>query len=173
MGTRSLTVFLDAEDGGAPRELAVLYRQFDGYPSGHGRELARTLVTVLGNGQVRPRPLVNGLGQNKLEVFNGMEDLAVQVIAELKAEQQRWDTTKRAMRKAGVRQPGNFYLMPAGTRDAGEEYIYFVSSPERGRVGVEDPQCEPQVRVTTSDPDEELFSGPATAFYKWTKKQKL
>ena len=40
MGTRSLTVFND-EDG---KEIAVMYRQFDGYPSGHGTELAEFLA---------------------------------------------------------------------------------------------------------------------------------
>ena len=36
MGTRSLTVFNDSWND---EEIAVFYRQFDGYPAGHGREL--------------------------------------------------------------------------------------------------------------------------------------
>ena len=39
MGTRSLTIF--SEDGGF--EIGVLYRQMDGYPEGHGMELAKLL----------------------------------------------------------------------------------------------------------------------------------
>ncbi len=38
MGTRSLTILC-----GRDAEIAVLYRQYDGYPEGHGRELAEIL----------------------------------------------------------------------------------------------------------------------------------
>ena len=40
MGTRSLTTFLE-EDG---TEIAVLYRQMDGYPTGHGQDLKDFLL---------------------------------------------------------------------------------------------------------------------------------
>ena len=36
MGTRSLTTF---DDEWKNEEIAVLYRQYDGYPQGHGKEL--------------------------------------------------------------------------------------------------------------------------------------
>ena len=36
MGTRSLTVFNNEMDNS---EIVVLYRQYDGYPTGHGRDL--------------------------------------------------------------------------------------------------------------------------------------
>lgn len=39
MGTRSLTVVLN----GKGEEIITLYRQYDGYPSGHGQELKRFL----------------------------------------------------------------------------------------------------------------------------------
>ncbi len=97
MGTRSLTVILD-EHG---HEIAVLYRQFDGYPSGHGQALVDFL---------RPFTLVNGLGGEKptQQIANGLSCLAAQLVAHFKT------------------QPGDFYLYPAGTRDAGEEWIYTV-----------------------------------------------
>jgi hypothetical protein len=39
MGTRSLTIFQENDN----KEICVMYRQFDGYPDGHGEELARFL----------------------------------------------------------------------------------------------------------------------------------
>ena len=97
MGTRSLTVLQD-NDG---KEIAVLYRQMDGYPSGHGAELAKYL---------KPFTVVNGFGSGakRGKVANGMSCLAAQLVAKFKQE------------------VGGFYLYPAGTRDCGEEYVYTV-----------------------------------------------
>jgi hypothetical protein len=61
MGTRSLTVMKDDES----REIAVMYRQFDGYPDGHGQELVDFL--------------------NKAQ-HNGMDCLAAQIVAHFKTE---------------------------------------------------------------------------------------
>lgn len=94
MGARSLTVVLNSND----REICVLYRQYDGYPTGHGAELQEFLSGF---------QIVNGLGSEREEkIANGMDCLAAQVIAHFKKE------------------AGGFYLYPAGTRDCGEEYIY-------------------------------------------------
>ena len=88
--------------GGA--EIVVLYRQMDGYPDGHGAELAAFL-----EGKV----IVNGIGSDTPEgAFNGMGCLAAQVVAHF---------------KDGI---GGFYLHPAGSRDIGEEYIYTVSEQD-------------------------------------------
>ena len=98
MGTRSLTIFKDGSD-----EIAVLYRQFDGYPSGHGKELRDYLKKFSG--------VTNGIAiGEKKKTANGMSCLAAQVIAHFKTD------------------VGGFYLYPAGTRDAGEEYRYTVYS---------------------------------------------
>jgi len=40
MGTRSLTTFIDDH---TKEEIVVMYRQYDGYPSGHGRDLINFL----------------------------------------------------------------------------------------------------------------------------------
>lgn len=102
MGTRCLTVFKNEEG----TEIAVLYRQMDGYPEGHGQELADFLAD---------KALVNGIGGDttKATAFNGMPCLAASVVAHFKDD------------------IGSFYLYPAGTRDIGEEYIYTVG----GKVG--------------------------------------
>lgn len=103
MGTRSLTIFEDSykTKGGRTKreEVAVLYRQMDGYPTGHGEELSKFLA---------PIKIVNGLGVRKEVVANGMGCLAAQAVAHFKTE------------------PGDFYLHPSGTRDVDEQYIYTV-----------------------------------------------
>jgi len=72
MGTRSNTVVID--DG---VKLLNLYRQFDGYPSGHGAELAAFLA---------PITLVNGLPFGSDAVMaNGMGCLADQLVAHFKS----------------------------------------------------------------------------------------
>lgn len=96
MGTRSLTIIQD-EDG---REIMVMYRQFDGYPSGHGADLAKFLDG---------REIVNGIRDSSARVSNGFGCLAAQMVAEFKDG------------------PGNIYIYPAGTRDCWEDYRYFVS----------------------------------------------
>lgn len=95
MGTRALTIFTDEGDGKGGEEIAVLYNQYDGYPSGHGKILKEIL-------------------QGPSNTFNGMADLAVRTVAKLKIEM-------------GVNKPGNYYLYPAGTRNVGEEFRYFLS----------------------------------------------
>jgi len=106
MGTRSLTVVQD-EQG---KELVNIYRQFDGYPSGAGKDLADFLT---------PIKLINGIsggGRQKAgEYANGMGCLAAQLVAHFKTE------------------IGNFYLLPPGERDADEEYLYTVH-PIKGEI---------------------------------------
>jgi hypothetical protein len=101
MGTRSLTIFQDFE---TKQETCVLYRQYDGYPSGYGRDLAEILQRFkMVNG-------LNGADYDNPESYaaNGLPCLAARVIALFK------------------KAPGLFYLYPAGARDMNEEFIYFV-----------------------------------------------
>lgn len=84
-----------------------MYRQFDGYLEGHGKDLADFLSGF---------KLVNGISGDEPPKFaNGMGCLAAQVVAHFKNE------------------PGGIYIHAAGTRDVWEEYIYFVS----GKTGEE------------------------------------
>jgi hypothetical protein len=95
MGTRSLTYVYDDKI-----PVVCMYRQFDGYPSGHGSELARFL-----NGF----EIVNGYGVVKPKLANGMSCLAAQMIAFF---------------KVGV---GGFYLEPVELgQDCGQDYEYHV-----------------------------------------------
>jgi hypothetical protein len=96
MGTRSLTFVYDGRT-----RVMCMYRQFDGYPSGHGAELASFLASF--------DAVVNGYAFNETrKVANGMGCLAAQLVANF---------------KVGV---GGFYLYPTSTKDAGQEYEYHV-----------------------------------------------
>lgn len=107
MGTRSLTVVKETLKA---KDTIVLYRQFDGYPTGHGAELKAFL---------EPLKLVNGLGRDSRNVANGMSCLAAQLVMHFKGNQNKDNPLRQADDIAG-----GFYLYPSGTRDAGEEFIY-------------------------------------------------
>ena len=118
MGTRSLTIMFDEND----KEIAVLYRQFDGYPSGHGKELCDFLTGF---------KVVNGIDSTQGKVANGGGCLAAQIIAFFK------------------REVGGFYLYPAGTRKVWEEYRYYVypKTNEKIRVNVEKVICVTEKQI--------------------------
>jgi hypothetical protein len=104
MGTQSMTTFIDTytDKQGKLKKIKIvtMYRQMDGYPDGHGLELADFL---------RSGKMVNGVSWGETEnVFNGMGCLSAQAIAHFKTE------------------PGNIYLHRGGTIDCWEEYRYDV-----------------------------------------------
>lgn len=105
MGTRSLThVKADRwREGDEAPTLVTIYRQFDGYPTGIGDELAAFL---------RGRKVVNGFGSNDgPKVSNGMGCLAASLIGALKGDE-----------------PGNVYIYRLDASDCGEEYVYTISN---------------------------------------------
>ncbi len=104
MGTRSLTFVYD---GDVP--VINVYRQYDGYPSGHGHELAQFLDS---------KTLVNGYGEQNSFEANGMGCLAAQLIVQL---------------KHGV---GGIYIYPVSSTDCFQDYEYHVYED---RVVVKDP----------------------------------
>lgn len=104
MGTRSLTYVYGGDRETKP--LVCLYRQYDGYPSGHGQELIDFL---------KPIKLVNGLGLNSdgKKLANGMGCLAAQLVAHFKDG------------------PGQFYLHePVLDQDSCQDYEYHIFDHE-------------------------------------------
>jgi hypothetical protein len=96
MGTRSLTFVYD--ETGEP--MVNMYRQFDGYPTGHGAELAEFLLSGR---------MVNGLtGMGKEKQFNGMGCLSAKMISHFKQG------------------PGGIYIYPVTTNDCWQDYEYHV-----------------------------------------------
>lgn len=105
MGTRSLTrVFQTWKNDDRKEEkqmLVTMYRQYDGYPSGHGDELA----SFIKSGRV-----VNGIGVGDTgRVFNGAGCFAAQMISHFKGDR-----------------AGGFYICPNSAKDAGQDYEYHV-----------------------------------------------
>lgn len=113
MGIRSLTVVVD-KSWDKETELCVMYRQMDGYPSGHGAELKEFLKGMR---------IVNGINSSLrgTKFANGMPCLAAQMVAHFKTDRE-----------------GGFYLHPAGTRGCGAEYVYVIS----GKFGDVEPHLE-------------------------------
>ena len=98
MGTRSLTFVYEENT-----PIICMYRQYDGYMTGHGQELAEFLS---------PFTLVNGIpvGDTR-KLANGMGCLAAQLVAHF---------------KVGT---GQFYLYPPKrNQDCGQEYAYHIYS---------------------------------------------
>ena len=94
MGTRSLTFVYEGE-----MPIVNMYRQFDGYPTGHGQELADFLLSG---------ELINGYSKKQSVQFNGMGCLAAQMIAYFK------NTV------------GGFYIYSVDSTDCWQEYEYHV-----------------------------------------------
>lgn len=105
MGTRSLTFVYDDN-----RPVICMYRQFDGYPSGHGAELADFLNQF--------EAITNGYAFNETrKIANGMGCLAAQLVGHFKTGH------------------GGFYLYPTNSKDCGQEYEYHIYSD---RITVKD-----------------------------------
>jgi hypothetical protein len=126
MGTRSLTiVYEEAIEHGVEKEIAVLYRQFDGYLDGMGKDIAKFL---------KGKQIVNGYSEKDTVNgnFNGVNDLIVQLITSLKLEggkdsqRMRKEFPATYKTKRPLISCGNYYLYPAKTRDCGEEYVYEI-----------------------------------------------
>lgn len=99
MSTRSLTAIVDGE---SKKEVCVIYRHSDGYPSGHGADLKAEFGAT---------DIVNGIGlvPRGRKIANGVECFAAQLVAHFKDG------------------PGGIYLYPARQRDCGEDYIYTLT----------------------------------------------
>ena len=131
MGTRSLTRVIPRQDGlsfsegheHVEKSVINMYRQYDGYPQGHGVDLAEFLDDFT---------VVNGLGADTypLKVANGYSCLAAQLVAHFKDG------------------PGGIYLetLEGELGDSWEEYIYTIY-PKEGEptyisiYGVYEKQC--------------------------------
>jgi len=142
MGTRSLTFVYDtykAKNGRAVhRPIINLYRQYDGYPEGHGAEIVEFLKQFT---------LVNGLPVGRGEATerrsaNGMGCLAAQLVSNFKGSD-----------------AGQFYLYPTDAKDCGQDYEYHIySNGPTFRVKVVNKGCN-MFGLTMSDTNEVIFDG--------------
>lgn len=87
-------------DNGKKEILLTMYRQMDGYPNGHGLELAEFLLSG---------KIVNGISLSEKDtVFNGIGCLAASMIVNFKHH------------------AGSIYIYSNKTKDAGQNYEYNI-----------------------------------------------
>ena len=151
MGTRSLT-FVYEKYGQVHKPVCNMYRQFDGYPTGHGAELAE----FLSGGR-----LVNGLIHTETAeelVFNGMACLAASMVAHFKES------------------PGGFYIYPTDNTDYGQDYEYHIYSAngllsgEVFRIEVYYCGCN-MFGVSSSEEHKLIFKGNLKEFTEFCKEK--
>jgi hypothetical protein len=154
MGTRSVTHFKDSNNADP---LMTLWRQYDGNPENHGLDMVRFMQGKL---------LLNGYNPlgNDMHNFNGMGDLAAQMVAHFKTHNHPLIDVNGAMLPDMRREPrytepriGNFEIVPPGTHDVGEQYSYGLY-PEDGQIFI---------RVIGEYDNELMYDGPI-ADYPWS-----
>jgi hypothetical protein len=140
MGTRSLTFVYDGEEA-----IINMYRQYDGYPSGHGAEIAEFLA---------PFTMVNGLALDETrKVANGMPCLAAQLVTNF---------------KDGA---GQFYLYPTSAVDCGQDYEYHIYNKDKElRVRITNRGCN-FFGLTQSDINEAIFDGTVAELTEFCKEK--
>ena len=147
MGTRSLTfVYSESKSGEKATPIINMYRQFDGYPTGHGADLAKFLLSG---------SMTNGLRLDANEkFFNGMGCLAAQLVANF---------------KDGA---GQFYLEPVTTTDCGQDYEYHIYNID-GEFKIEVYYCGCNMFGNSGDPEdvEFVFNGSLSEFIEFCKEK--
>ena len=146
MGTRCLT-FVYEEYNHVQKPVVNMYRQYDGYPTGHGAELAEFLSAG---------KMVNGLGLDgtgkELE-FNGMSCLAAQMVANFKQT------------------PGGFYIYPTDVTECGQDYEYHIYDSGKG-LYIEVVNCGCNMfGMTMSDKHDFEFKGNLKEFTEFCKEK--
>ena len=145
MGTRSLT-FVYEKYGQVQKPVVNMYRQFDGYPTGHGAELAEFLSSGT---------MVNGLGVgSKTLQFNGMGCLAAQMVAHFKES------------------PGGFYIHPTDITECGQDYEYHIYDSGKG-LYVEVYNCGCNFFGMSGDTHESIFKGNLKEFTEFCKEKEV
>ena len=153
MGTRSLTFVYDSyrmNIGKLVHEPIInFYRQYDGYPTGHGAELAE----FLSGGQITNGLPVSFGRVEEPKFFNGMGDLAAQLVAHFKQE------------------AGGFYLYPVTAKDCGQDYEYHIYQQDNGfKIIVMNCGCN-FFGMTNDETYEEIFNGSLPEFIEFCKEK--
>lgn len=144
MGTRSLT-FVYANNGTEEVPIMNMYRQFDGYPEGHGADL----VDFLSGGN-----LDNNIAVYK-NLFNGMGCLAASLVAKMKEG------------------PGGIYLYWVDAKDCGQDYEYHIYEDGDG-FKIKVFNCGVNFfGLSQSDKHDKIFEGDLHEFAKFCSNKEL
>jgi hypothetical protein len=134
MGTRCLTIVYDH---GKP--IVNLYRQYDGYPTGHGAELYEFLQQFAA--------ITNGIAVGETrKTANGMGCLAAQLISHFKQS------------------VGGFYIHSVEATDCGQDYEYHVYEKDSELCVMVKDRGSNMFGLTMSDKNECIFDGPVAMF---------
>ena len=130
MGTRSSTIV--KEGNLDSKSIIYMYKQFDGYLSGHGADLKE----AFGNTRI-----INGIGGSVQtpDFANGMSCLAAQIVAEFKEE------------------IGGIYLHPTDTDPQSYDYTLYIK-PEGSIYNMPREGLPLYVKVTSYG-DREIYDG--------------
>tara|TARA_R110000751_G_scaffold115549_1_gene214952 strand:- start:7964 stop:8383 length:420 start_codon:yes stop_codon:yes gene_type:complete len=114
MGTRSLTKVIETykdKTGKTKKEKIIcMYRQYDGYLTGHGEELASFLSQFT---------ITNGISmEEKRKTANGMGCLSAQLVSHFKTD------------------VGGIYLQTPDTEDVWEDYTYLIEGNSSDQLKV-------------------------------------
>lgn len=131
MGTRSITLVRTSEGV----NLLNMYRQFDGYLDGHGRDLFELLDGM---------KIVNGMTGRNTKQANGAGCLAAQIVSNFKKE------------------AGGIYIYPIDSGDCGQDYTYCITVTEESNWT--DPRIAGDIHISVNSYGEEIFSGSVKEF---------
>lgn len=135
MGTRSITHIHEMDSLGS-NVVCSFYRQFDGYPTGHGDDLAKWL---------EDKALVNGIGSGFVEGsdHNRAGSMAIDLLHDLKK-----DTSVE--------------LIPTESSGMGEEFVYHVFFSDEFSISCNGNYSGKEFKARASEFDgekvEEIFS---------------
>lgn len=148
MGTRSNTVVRDGR-----QVVAVMYRQYDGYLTGHGRDLLDFLTGF---------EIVNGFNDTHREVgkkvANGAGCFAAQLVTHFKtvmATQHVLNKETDRYEEVPASQVGNIYLCPSSESKVRHDYSYEVIFGYEGKGLFSKPK---ELLITVWHWDEKIHS---------------
>lgn len=113
MGTRALTCVREGN-----KEILCLYRQMDGYPDGHGKDLLNAFKGF----RITNGITVSGEKAKPSRTANGMGCFAAQLVCFFKRPE-----GKVYYPGAHGVELGGHYIMAPETREVGEEFVYMIS----------------------------------------------
>lgn len=136
--------------------LVNLYMHSDGYPSGIMKDIAEKYVSY---------KEVDGIPAGELNIYNGIGDLAVQLITHLKndnvenSKKIQKDLERFGLPKVEINhEPGWLYIVPNKTDRSDIEYYYELSSQNE------------RLYVKCFDTKKELFNGSLEEYLSWVEK---
>ena len=138
MGTRSLTFIKEKTD----KEYSInMYKQYDGYPSGYGLDLAEYLNKFT---------IVNGFSMSdERKIANGVSCLIAQLVSNFKQD------------------VGGIYIYPTKDTDCGQDYEYHISvDDDSGEIEIEVKESGYVIDDKYIDEAKTIFKGSPTEFIK-------